>query len=230
MPEPKRQSRPRPQPPQTPKSILAIDAAGQDAETKTVFTYREKHVYPYLLRQKLRITRLQGSKASRANVASEARRDGVQFITGSGHGTETKFRGHSGEAVFEIGKYNSDEVKNRIIHLMSCRSGKKLGPDMVKKGGLAFFGYSDDLTILERHKEILYECDAEIDKGLAEGLMVAAVHQRAVAIFEAHIDRLTAMEHQEDSDGARYLAADLDFFRTPVVDPRFGDATARLKI
>jgi hypothetical protein len=208
---------------------LAIDTAGRDVETATVFAYRERYVYPYLRQQKRRITKLQRSNASRANVASVAKRDGVQFITGSGHGTQTKFLGHSGGAVFEIGKYKAGEVKDRIIHLMSCRSGEKLGPDMVKKGGRAFFGYSADLTILEGHEDVLYECDSEIDRGLAEGLTVADVHQRTVSLFEAHIDRLMSTGRLEDAHAATFLSANLDFFCTPVIDPRFGDAQARLK-
>ena len=217
--------KPKLQPQQTPKSILAIDARS-DADTETAFAYREKHVYPYLQEQNLEITKLQRSEASRANVADEAKRNGVRFITGSGHGTETTLIGHSGEAIFEIGKYNRDEVENRIVHFMSCLSGGELGPDMVKQGALAFFGYSDELAIPEGQEKILFECDSEIDRALAEGLAVADVHERAVSLFEAYIDRLTSLA---DDDTAKYLTADLQCFCTPVTDSRFGDAAARLK-
>lgn len=66
------------------------------------------------------------------------------IIMGVGHGAEDAFTGQNEATILEVGKYNPREVKGKVIKLLSCQSGVKLGPDIIANGARCFMGYTDD--------------------------------------------------------------------------------------
>ena len=206
------------------RPILAIDSAW-DPATKTVAEYRKKKLYPYFSKQGLKLTRLAGRLAMRILFRVRAQRKAVLFITGMGHGSERVFTGHDCKTLLEVGNYAAQEVENKIIHLLSCKTGAELGPDTVKNGAIAFFGYAEDFIFVEGREGVFFECDCEIDRAIAEGLTVAEVHDRVVARFEYEIDVLAA---QDDLISGR-LNANLQCLRSPVTSKLFGRRNAKLR-
>jgi len=65
-------------------------------------------------------------------------------IVGVGHGEEDIFSGQQEEILLEVGEYNKDEVNGKFIKLVSCQTGEKLGPNLIRNGALAFQGYTED--------------------------------------------------------------------------------------
>jgi hypothetical protein len=186
--------------------------------------YRAKHVYPYLKKKKFVLIRRTGSMALRVYFRAAAKRKEVVFITGVGHGSERVFSGDAGQSVLEVGKYGPEEAKNKIIHLLSCKTAGELGPDLVSKGALAFFGYSKNFTFRVGLESIFFACDSEIDLAIADGLKATGVYQRAKLIFEDQIDRLAG----EDGQAAALLNADFLYLCCPDKDKMFGRRAARL--
>ncbi len=66
------------------------------------------------------------------------------IIIGTGHGDASSFTGQNESVILEVGKYNPREVRGKVIKLISCQTGKLLGPDLIKNGAVAFLGYVDD--------------------------------------------------------------------------------------
>ncbi len=66
------------------------------------------------------------------------------IIIGTGHGSKTSFTGQNESVILEVGKYNSREVRGKVIKLISCQTGVSLGPDLIKNGAQAFLGYEED--------------------------------------------------------------------------------------
>jgi len=66
------------------------------------------------------------------------------IIIGTGHGDTNAFTGQNEAVILEVGKYNRREVEGKVIKLVSCQTGLKLGPDLIRNGALCFAGYSDD--------------------------------------------------------------------------------------
>jgi len=66
------------------------------------------------------------------------------FILGAGHGDVSIFCGQNEAIILEVGRYNPREVSGKVIKLLSCQTGKSLGPDLVQNGAVAFMGYTDD--------------------------------------------------------------------------------------
>ncbi len=207
---------------------LAIDS-NHEPDTKAVYDYREAVVYPYMTAQGMVITKLQGSLARRDNVAEEATKTGVRYITGVGHGFHDTFTGHNEEPIFKVGQYEAEEVRGKIVHLISCRAGRELGPDFVKHGCLAFFGYDADFTFpLNDTKAMFFECDSEIDRGFAEGLTAQQVYERTFALFDEKVAVLVAVG---DFRNAGLLKTNRDHLRCPSSSggKKWGDTSARLR-
>ncbi len=206
---------------------LAIDS-NHEPITKSVFDYRETVVYPYLTSQGMVLTKLQGSLARRCYVVGESTQDGVQYITGVGHGFEDTYTGDYGEPIFQVGHYEAEEVRGKIVHLLACQAGRKLGPDFVKQGCLAFFGYDMDFTFPMNHnRAMFFECDSEIDKGFAEGLTAREVYERTIALFN---ETIAAFDAAGDIDNASLLETNRDHLRCPSSGgKKWGDTSARLR-
>lgn len=66
--------------------------------------------------------------------------DPVLFI-GMGHGSTTAFSGHLKEILIQAG-VNSDWMSQRLSYLISCWTGAYLGPEIIKRGGLAYIGFN----------------------------------------------------------------------------------------
>jgi len=65
--------------------------------------------------------------------------NGPFIFYGAGHGNETKFTGDSQDIIFSID--DCDILAGRLVDLHSCLTGVRLGPEIIKKGGVSFLGY-----------------------------------------------------------------------------------------
>lgn len=207
--------------------ILAIDA-NFDPVTKAPFDYREANVYPHMEKKGFKIVRRQGVQARRADVAPQARKPNVIYLTGVGHGFRNSYTGDNLDPIFSKGHFSLEECKGKIAHFLSCETAAGLGPNFVLNGCRAYFGYSDNFTYPPSLAEVFFECDSEIDRGFADGLTADQVHKSVVARFQQHIDRLKATGDGGDLMNASILEVDLRLLRTPTVSSEYGDKNARL--
>ena len=209
------------------KTILAIDA-NFDPITRAPFDYREQNVYPLFQNNGFTIIRRQGSSARRNEVASQARRPEVVYLTGVGHGFPNSYTGDNLDPVFSVGNFTPAEAAGKIVHFLSCETAAGLGPDFVAKGCRAYFGYSDNFTYPPNLAEIFFDCDSEIDRGFANGLTADQVFQNVLARFQQHIDQLKSTGDSGDLFNASVLEVDLRLLRAPSVAVEYGDPSAKL--
>ncbi len=193
--------------------VLAIDSC-EDEAIRIVHDYRNQYVYPYLESRGFRIVYCQEQAALRENVESAARRNDIAYITGAAHGSDTACFGYDGSPIFQVGDYQPEEVDGKVVHLLSCQTGAKLGPDFVKNGCRAYFGYDGIFTFPLYFADIFLECDAEIDRAFADGLTAEEVHDRVVTLYEHRIFELNGMG---EPDAASMLEQNLEYLCTPSV-------------
>ena len=205
-------------------TILCIDS-NYESVTQTAFTYRDRHVYPYLIRKGCSLILIRNSRLRRNDVLTEARKPSVVYLTGVGHGTPDTYTGNFRQPIFRIGNYSQVESRGKIVHFLSCQTAEKLGPDFVAKGCRAYFGYDADFTWDPKVADTFLECDSAIDRAFAAGLTAGQVHDRTKALFDKHIARFRA-------NGNDYNAAMLEFnrdhLRCPASGSQWGDLNARL--
>lgn len=210
-----------------PVSVLGIDANFEPA-TLAAYQYREKHVYPYLAAKGYSVDKCQGPMARRIYVAAKAQQPGVVHLTGVGHGSYTIYMGHYYDPIFEVGNYSSSEATGKIVHLLSCETARDLGPDFVKNGCAAYFGYDEDFVFTTADQDVFFECDSEIDRAFADGLTAAQVYDRVKTLF---LQRAAGLRAQGKQTAAATLESDLDILRCPSSPPApnaWGDPKAKL--
>ena len=85
---------------------------------------------------------LQKEKASKKLVESYLKKQGPDTVIFNGHGDEICVTGQDEEVLIEAGK-NSHLLKDKIVYMRACDSGKILGPKSVEEGAEAFIGYKE---------------------------------------------------------------------------------------
>lgn len=85
---------------------------------------------------------LQKEKASRKLVESYLEKQNPKIAIFNGHGNDICITGNNEEILIESNK-NSYLLKDKIVYMRSCNSGKTLGPQAIKEGCEAFIGYNE---------------------------------------------------------------------------------------
>lgn len=204
--------------------ILAIDS-NYDAVTKDSCVYRNKHVYPYLKSKGFEIVRCQDQSARRSHVKSKIFQENIVYITGVVHGTDTTYMGQHCKPIFDIDKYQPEELENKIVHFFACQTASKLGPDFVNNGCLAYFGYNEDFIVLRHISDVFFDCDSEIDRAFADGLTAEQVYDRVIGYYNRKICELEKGGYHIE---ASYLEHNRDHLCATSVDAKWGDRKAGL--
>ncbi|MGE0884814.1 MAG: hypothetical protein AB7P14_14815 [Blastocatellales bacterium] len=188
-----------------PPAVLIIEANFDDI-TKAAFKYRQEHVYPYLTARGLNLILLRDGSAQREEVKREIYGANIRYLFGVGHGERDCFCGHRNSPIFRVGEYEQDEVRGKIIHLLSCFTAETLGDDFIRQGAEAFFGYSEDFAIpfedLDELAELsgyFFGCDAEIECALADGQPIEEIETRVKQRFDDCINELRKLGKREAS-------------------------------
>jgi len=209
--------------------ILGVDAH-YDTFTRGGWSYRERHVYPYLKNKGLCVRLVSGEAAVPETVWREMANPDVRYLTGVGHGLVDRYKGHDGQNLFRVGAYADHEPRGKIVHLAACETALRLGPDFVLKGCLAFFGYEGSFyyPAQDEPPEVLdrfFACDSEIDLAFADGLTAEEVHVRVHDKYAREIERL---REEGRHSAAALLQDNRDRLRTPSTGRWWGDPAARL--
>jgi len=184
---------------------LAIEA-NFDRITKAAFKYRRKHVYRYMKKKGVQVVLLRGKEAVRRFVQVKAAQTKIAYIIGVGHGGENSFRGYRNQPVFRIGGYEMEEVRGKVIHLLSCFTGSNLSADFLSHGCLAFFGYREEFAVpasnqkeMNELAEHFFGSDGEIDRAFADGVPVEQILNRVRQKFDEHIALLNQRGQRESA-------------------------------
>jgi hypothetical protein len=199
--------------------VVAIDPNYEDL-TIAAYNYRSEYIYSYFNTSQLSLDPLISAQADAGPVSVATLRPDVAYITGVGHGTYDCFSGYYNHPIFSVVDLNPSEVAGKMVHLLSCSTANGLGPDLVAAGCRAFFGYCAPFTFDPANAALFFECDAQIDIGLASGLNAGQVAAKVRAFFQKAIE--------DNPSAAGYLQMNLDSFRSPLDGPRWGQANASL--
>ena len=176
--------------------ILAIDSS-YDKLTQASCVYRNRYVYPYFESRGFEIIRCQGRFARRIYVEPVICQKDIVYVTGVGHGTDTTYMGEHCNPIFDIRNYQSEELRNKVVHFFACQTAAKLGVGFVNHGCCAFFGYDKDFIVSMHVSDAFFDCDSEIDRAFADGLTAEEVYERVIAHYNPKINELEDGGHDE---------------------------------
>ncbi|RLI81525.1 hypothetical protein DRP04_05875, partial [Archaeoglobales archaeon] len=123
-----------------------------------------------------------------------------EVFYGYGHGKGDIFSGQNKDILLQA-CVNDDLMKGRIVYLLSCRTGRKLGPSMVDKGAVAYIGYNDDFIWGDLecppggfYHGCFYDFSNTIIANILYGNPVSVAIERAVQRANGWIDYLSSLE------------------------------------
>ncbi len=200
-----------------------------DGITQSAASYRMSNVHPAFKKKGYCVMLLKGVHDVRTEFASRAKSKRVVYISGIGHGSPTTYTGHLGDPILQVGNYDPAEVKGKVIHLLSCKTAQKLGPDVIKKGASAYAGYYENFTFVwdqpgtpVNETELFWKCDSAFDLMMAHGATAIAAHNVTMAAYKHAIAQVP------NTAAATWLTWDRNCFRSPGIDAIYGSKTAKI--
>jgi hypothetical protein len=213
--------------------VLLIDQDVDDI-TEWMYASREKKLYAAVTASKFNNKQqtIVGTEETRANLAKALTSFSAGFVSICSHGTDRSVVGRllpgktdSYEEVLGTGMYQPPEAQGKIFHVTACSAGKSLGPDLVRNGAVAFFGYDAKFKLSPDRFKVFVDCDAAIDFALLEGKTCEQAFQEAVATYEAAIP---VLEAEGKHLCAEYLESNLKHLVGPPKGAIYGNKNATL--
>lgn len=193
-----------------------------DSVTNQCAMYRIANVHPVFAAKGYEVISLEGVNDIRSNFVTKAKDKRVVYISGLGHGSYTAFTGHNFNHILDAGAYDSLEVSNKVIHLLSCETARDLGPNTVSKGAKAFVGYTENFVFDWTNSNMYWKCDSQFDLSMAAGKTVEQAIADTVAQFN------TAINSVPGTQTAAYLLNDRNLLRSPVSGAAWGVKTSKI--
>jgi len=142
---------------------------------------------------------LSGNNAVRTKVLDSLAKQDSRFFFGVGHGRADLFTGQNLDLIF--GVCNCKELRGRVVYLLSCITGAKLGPDMVNnKGATSFIGYKEVFVwvqsdfqdpLKDPYGKSFFEPALEIIYRLADGYTAREAYNTSMSKWNYWIDYWT---------------------------------------
>jgi hypothetical protein len=200
-----------------------------DSVTKLAAAYRKKYVHPIFKKRGFCVIVLEGINDVPAEFIPRAKSRRVVYISGVGHGNPTTYTGHLGSHLLEACQYDPAVVKQKSIHLLSCKTAQKLGPDTIKKGARSYSGYYQNFTFVfdnpatpVNELNLFWKADSTYDIAMALGRTAKQAGLLTIMAFNAAIAQVPG------TAAAAWLKWDRDWLRTPHVGSMYGSPSARI--
>lgn len=144
----------------------------------------------------------QASKDELTRIINEQNPD---FVVLNGHGSEQSVHGFNQQVLVQCDD-NESLLKNRIVHALSCSSGKILGPKCVAIGTKAYIGYEQNFKLVHFGKRtkreqlndeiasLFLEPAFEVVIALIEGNNVEQAFERSQEKYRKKLSLLIAGE------------------------------------
>ncbi len=143
---------------------------------------------------------LQKEKASRKLIESYLAKQKPEIVIFNGHGNDVCVTGHDEEVLIESG-VNSDLLKDKVVYMRSCDSGKILGPQAIKEGAKAFIGYTELFRFWTDNNSVksplkdeyaipFFETSNQVALSLVKGKSAREAHEDSLKVYEKIIGKL----------------------------------------
>lgn len=140
------------------------------------------------------ITELIGTDANAANIKAKLSSLNPIVFTGCGHGNYTTYTVECTEMFMQVGDATVPLMQGRVIHLNSCETAGQLGPELVKKGAVAYVGsnesfwfYTGDSAGATRAVQSPFLCEFQFDVSLLQGKTVSDARADMMKKYEEEL-------------------------------------------
>lgn len=140
-----------------PRIILVTNPADDnDAAMKYLDAWSELIIKTVKEQKDTLIFELKNEQVNKKELKKIVQKEKPQLVVFNGHGSDSCITGFRQKILIRCGD-NEHLLKEKIIHSMSCNSGKKLGKKCIKIGTLSYIGYSEEFKLAYLNKETKQE-------------------------------------------------------------------------
>ena len=186
--------------------ILLITRPKHDVTVRYLF-YWSKKIIKLAQEKSINVWNLEGKRANYREIESMLKKRKPSLVFFNGHGDDDRIAGHDDEALLVVGK-NEELLISKIVYALSCRSGKKLGYESVKKGALGYIGYDDDFIFIidpdrisdplrDKTAELFLEASNQVMICLIKGHNIKYSHEKSKKIFLNNARKLINSESEQ---------------------------------
>lgn len=144
-------------------------------------------------------------------------------LIGCGHGSPDTWTGQYIEDRYStlLTPYNAGLMEGRVVYLLSCLTGQKLGPEIVSHGALAYGGYTEEFVWTVESPESpatdklaapFGNASTTFPKLLVGGKTVSEAREKALAVFEAEMEKWEKSEDPYAREVVKWLNFDMQAF------------------
>ena len=178
---------------------------------------------------------LEAKKVKKENVEKFLKKQNPKFVIFHGHGGKDCICGFGKEEIIVKKNLNDHLLKNKIIYSVTCESASELGTSVIKKGGIAFVGFKEEVWcpfdpsyMSDPLKDEIARCNLEpimlFSQSVVKGNTVEEAYQKSQNCFKRWLDRC------QRSDAPYELQGLAVFIHWNMINQEIiGDKTAVLK-
>ncbi|MBU3935480.1 hypothetical protein KJ909_02290, partial [Patescibacteria group bacterium] len=160
---------------------------------------------------------LKGKKANKKLWQSYVNKNELSFVFINGHGDEDSVCGWDNEVL--IDGYEKG-YKDVIFFCRSCRSAKRLGKNLVKKGAKAYVGYTKDYYVLmsgkkktrpllDKTAKLFLDPSNLVAMSILKGNSVGEADKKSKKLLSKNIKKIIGSNMIGKEEVAAYLLHDL---------------------
>ena len=172
--------------------MIIYASANSDDWSKTIGDYRDNNLRPLIEKCIIREFASQEVISEKVRPTCISLNEGLITITS--HGIFNKIDDYYSSALFQTSQNDLKRVFNgKVVHFLACDTGQDLGPELVKNGCFAFFGYNENFLFPSPNGNFghllkyFLEPDNTIIKMLARGATTGETAKAALAVYDNSI-------------------------------------------
>ena len=170
----------------------------------------------------LNVVDLEGDLATRVDLRVALDEKDPAFFVAYGHGNPTTMVGQydafgKPDIMLDLG--NADWMAGRVVYLLSCETGKELGPEIIEAGGEAYIGYNESFYWYVKKPDRpggdlwargFGSAVAAVVLTLLRGGTVQAAYERSIKTFDKYIEYWRQSEDPFAREILKWLIWDRD--------------------
>lgn len=143
----------------------------------------------------LKIVELAGYDAVPSKIDGALEEYDPILVVMIGHGLEDRITSECMQPYMSVGDDRVRKMSGRVVVLVSCLTAKELGPDIVEKGALAYYGSSNELLFFiglppgwGRATKSVFYCELQTLISLLAGRTTMEAHEDRLKRYEEEIE------------------------------------------
>jgi hypothetical protein len=145
-------------------------------------------------RNRLRIVELQGSDANPSRIDSVLSAEDPVLLWGVGHGNVDIWTVECMQTYMRVCDSRTSRMSGRVVHLNSCLTANQLGPDLIQKGALAYYGHKTEFYLLadegpcaNKAMTTVFDAEHTVEKSLFSGKTTGEAQRDRMKAYDDEI-------------------------------------------